>query len=87
MEDQPLQVISCFFSNIGKSTLTGDVIGSVFKFLVDGEKKSTFICTPLTLAVDEETVCDYYVTGKGEYEVEIRGATIGNIEKATIECK
>ena len=78
-------IITIKLVSTGPKVITGDVF-SAFGFFVDGEEKTNFVCNPITIAKGEESKCMYPST-QGVHEVEVRGVTVGNKEKVTVNCR
>jgi hypothetical protein len=76
--------INAVLVNSGSKTFTSDIF-IILKFLVNGEDKP-FVCSPMTVGIGAETTCLYTTPVGGTLNVEIRGPSLGNIEKGTITC-
>jgi len=70
--------------NSGSKTFSMDIF-LILKFLVNGEEKP-FVCSPMSVNVGGETVCMYTTPATGSFNIEIRGPSLGNIEKGTVTC-
>jgi hypothetical protein len=82
--------ISAVLINSGSKNFAPDPNGGInpimlIKFLVDGTEQS-FTCVPTLVSVGAETTCTYVIPTVGMLNVEIRGVSVGNIEKGTVTC-
>jgi hypothetical protein len=79
------RIIVANLTNSGPKTITAIEL-SYFKFLVNGNETSIFICTP-TAALPGDTIkCSYPASDAGTYDIEIRGLSFGNIETGSVYC-
>jgi len=79
------KIITMNLTNSGPKTITGTIL-AYFKFFVDGVETNSFICSPSTVAPEETMKCSYPAESARTYEVEVRGLSLGNIEKGSVYC-
>ncbi len=79
-------LVTANLKNSGSKTITGDIV-TAFKFFVNDEEKTNFVCSPLTVAVGEDMTCLFTATETGTYDIEVRGVSMGNIETGTVVCR
>ncbi|MFH1623403.1 MAG: hypothetical protein ABIA12_02730 [Candidatus Aenigmatarchaeota archaeon] len=82
--------INAVLVNSGSKSFAPDPNGGpnpimLLKFLLDGAEKP-FVCSPILVSIGAETTCMYTTPTVGTFNIEVRGVSIGNIEKGTVTC-
>jgi len=70
--------------NSGSKSFTTDIF-MILKFLVNNEEKP-FVCSPMAVSVGGTMTCMYTTPVGGTFDIEVRGPSLGNIEKGTVTC-
>ena len=70
--------------NSGSKSFTTDIF-LILKFFVNNEEKP-FVCSPMAVSVGGEMTCMYTTPAGGTFDIEVRGPSLGNIEKGTVTC-
>jgi hypothetical protein len=76
--------INAVLVNSGSKSFTTDIF-LILKFLVNNEEKP-FVCSPMAVSVGGTMTCMYTTPVGGTFDIEVRGPSLGNIEKGTVTC-